>query len=296
MAASKAKLSGTDRNMRGKLSVILLLATCLFIVLPQYPCLASEAASWKMPVPDQDLLTKLRQDEDEMNLYCLRAAYPQIKSLEADAQGDTWVLLDGGRKVPYRKNKAAPQGAGFAVADSMATPYVLEPDRPDLPPGHSPGRARSLELLEALYGSTQAEVRSGLMATKFRGRNISLSNAPALAFREAAPELELLALASPALAPFLVPDGGFNWRRIAGENRPSPHSYGIALDLGSNVAPYWRWAKINPHPLQKTYSGDIVRIMEDKGFIWGGKWHEYDLMHFEYRPELICKARLRAKR
>ena len=28
------------------------------------------------------------------------------------------------------------------------------------------------------------------------------------------------------------------------------------------------------------------------GFIWGGKWSEFDLMHFEYRPELILLARL----
>ena len=26
--------------------------------------------------------------------------------------------------------------------------------------------------------------------------------------------------------------------------------------------------------------------------IWGGKWHEYDLMHFEYRPEIMAKAHL----
>ena len=47
-----------------------------------------------------------------------------------------------------------------------------------------------------------------------------------------------------------------------------------------------------PHPLQKTYPAAIVKAFEDEGFIWGGKWHEYDLMHFEYRPELICKARI----
>ena len=31
---------------------------------------------------------------------------------------------------------------------------------------------------------------------------------------------------------------------------------------------------------------------EAEGFIWGGKWSEFDLMHFEYRPELILLARL----
>ncbi len=32
---------------------------------------------------------------------------------------------------------------------------------------------------------------------------------------------------------------------------------------------------------------EIVRIFEKHGFIWGGKWHHYDTMHFEYRPELL---------
>ena len=46
------------------------------------------------------------------------------------------------------------------------------------------------------------------------------------------------------------------------------------------------------HPLQQSYDSEIVRAFEAEGFIWGGKWHEYDLMHFEYRPEIIAKARV----
>ena len=44
--------------------------------------------------------------------------------------------------------------------------------------------------------------------------------------------------------------------------------------------------------MQQSYPAAIVAAFEAEGFIWGGKWHEYDLMHFEYRPELICKARI----
>jgi hypothetical protein len=38
---------------------------------------------------------------------------------------------------------------------------------------------------------------------------------------------------------------------------------------------------------------EIVRIFENHGFIWGGKWYHYDAMHFEFRPELVgprCKG------
>ncbi len=33
----------------------------------------------------------------------------------------------------------------------------------------------------------------------------------------------------------------------------------------------------------------IILIFEKYGFIWGGKWHHFDTMHFEYRPELFSK-------
>ena len=28
--------------------------------------------------------------------------------------------------------------------------------------------------------------------------------------------------------------------------------------------------------------------------IWGGKWHRFDIMHFEYRPEIILQAKKKA--
>ena len=34
-------------------------------------------------------------------------------------------------------------------------------------------------------------------------------------------------------------------------------------------------------------SAGYAHIFERHGFIWGGKWHHYDTMHFEYRPELL---------
>jgi len=116
--------------------------------------------------------------------------------------------------------------------------------------------------------------------------------AAAKAMNRANVHLAPQAAQEPRLKPLLKMDGGFAWRRIAGENRLSPHAFGIAFDISPGIATYWRWSKLRPHPMQQSYPSVIVEAFENEGFIWGGKWHEYDLMHFEYRPEIICKARV----
>ena len=34
----------------------------------------------------------------------------------------------------------------------------------------------------------------------------------------------------------------------------------------------------------------IVESFEKYGFVWGGKWSHFDILHFEYKPEIIIKA------
>ncbi|MCR4734546.1 MAG: M15 family metallopeptidase [Treponema sp.] len=91
----------------------------------------------------------------------------------------------------------------------------------------------------------------------------------------------------------------YYWRIIAGTKRKSFHSLGIAVDvLPKNLGRkqiFWNWAKIYyPDtwmliPLKDRWIPPecIIRIFEEEGFIWGGKWVIFDNMHFEYRPELI---------
>ncbi|MES0403835.1 MAG: M15 family metallopeptidase, partial [Hyphomicrobium sp.] len=57
---------------------------------------------------------------------------------------------------------------------------------------------------------------------------------------------------------------------------------------------YWRQAKPGTdgtYAYKNKIPMEIVRIFEKHGFIWGGKWHHYDTMHFEYRPELLGNDR-----
>ena len=34
-----------------------------------------------------------------------------------------------------------------------------------------------------------------------------------------------------------------------------------------------------------------MEVFERNNFIWGGKWGHFDILHFEYRPEIIIKAK-----
>jgi len=89
------------------------------------------------------------------------------------------------------------------------------------------------------------------------------------------------------------PSFGWNWRNIANTNRRSNHSYGTALDLlpkdlkGRKT--YWQWDSGDTMDIDAYYTPPeaVVRVFEDHGFVWGGKWDLIDTMHFEYRPEIL---------
>ena len=84
------------------------------------------------------------------------------------------------------------------------------------------------------------------------------------------------------------------WRVIAGTNRLSVHSFAAAVDVSPRGNPYWRNLApgTNMLAVRQAFPQTVVAAFERQGFVWGGKWAEFDLMHFEYRPELILLARL----
>ena len=238
--------------------------------------------------------------EDQENLTCLRSAYPELRGVLAGTEG-LWLLFEGDRRVFYGPWQDAEQQVPVSshaldcdVRTSMQQPYPPEPLRPETPEGVAPGRQRPYALFSALYGDDAAGVKRRLTKIVTLRRSWFFTPAAAEAFLRAAKELERLAADDPSLWPWLVGSGSFYWRLIAQERVLSAHAFGIAFDIGvRRGAAYWRWCPLRPHPLQKTFPSSIVNAFEKQGFIWGGKWHEYDIMHFEYRPELLCLARKR---
>jgi len=90
----------------------------------------------------------------------------------------------------------------------------------------------------------------------------------------------------------------WNWRNISATESRSYHAYGAAIDflpksLGG-LETYWLWTSQNNSdwwtvPYSRRYQppDEVIRAFESFGFIWGGKWRNYDTMHFEYRPEIL---------
>lgn len=162
------------------------------------------------------------------------------------------------------------------------------------PPTTDPGRVRDETLLKTLYGSTPQEVESHLVqitwCPKLVGQKLQITtrNNVHLALQKVSDELDRHA----EWKQHLRSCGTYNWRTIAGTDRLSAHSFGIAIDLSLNHTHYWKWdyPKANestPIGYKNKLPQAIVDIFEKHGFIWGGKWLHYDTMHFEYRPELL---------
>jgi hypothetical protein len=162
-------------------------------------------------------------------------------------------------------------------------------------PYHDPGRARHDGFLKLLYGAERGVVEQDLetvdagparfRATRRHGVACQLTTA-----------LTEIDLNNEGIAPFFDKVGGsYNWRRIAGTDRLSAHSYGIAVDVNASLGGYWRWTGAvegNVGAYRNRVPWELVEAMERRGFIWGGKWHHFDGMHFEYRPDLIVYSRL----
>lgn len=186
-----------------------------------------------------------------------------------------------------------------SLQDHFRWPYFIKYRIDSLPKYQDPGRARYLPFFKKMYGENEDSVRQNmvkviwlpnylgdtLLVTRVNDvdkRLISISN-----------ELEKLVAQDSTLLQYLErPGGTFNWRKISGTDRLSAHSFGMTIDINVKFSNYWQWdVKTKDEHVDLPYKNRIpmriVKVFEDHGFIWGGRWYHYDTMHFEYRPELL---------
>ncbi|MBS1514944.1 MAG: M15 family metallopeptidase [Bacteroidetes bacterium] len=176
------------------------------------------------------------------------------------------------------------------IEDMLSMKYTPGSEWDSPPPKNfEPGRIRNEDFFAKMYGGSAKEVESNLVGIKWMPKStnatvmITRVNGVDKKLKEVSDELDAL---PENLKKYVTTTAGtFNWRPIAGTNRMSMHSYGVAIDINTKYSDYWQWNKsmkyVNRIPME------IVEIFEKHGFIWGGKWYHYDTMHFEYRPELL---------
>lgn len=84
---------------------------------------------------------------------------------------------------------------------------------------------------------------------------------------------------------------GFNYRKIAGKDKLSLHSYGFAIDINPQINPVIENGIVT-QPANGSYNKEVpgtlyanhpvVEFMKARGWNWGGDWiHYQDYQHFD---------------
>ena len=229
----------------------------------------------------------------------LLAAYPE--ELER-VDGNTLIWRDGtkmplddgkGSKTPEQRLEDAD------LKDMFVDAYAADAPAAPPPKDFDPGRARNAAFFDKMYGDCRkGEVEHNLATVVWLptkgGQRLPFSrvNGADKALDAVSRELDQL---PKEFEVYLKPSAGtYNCRAIAGTKRLSAHGYGIAIDIALKRAHYWRNAapqQDGSYAYQNAIPMEVVRAFERHGFIWGGRWHHYDTMHFEYRPELTRAGR-----
>ena len=234
----------------------------------------------------------------KQDILCLMMAYPEHITDVEQSDGRVYIVTRSGKKILYddKKLKSSETKISYPdLQDMMEQDYPITPIENLMDNNHDPGRARVYGLLSEVYGGSRQQIEENLTNVKvgYGTFQFNKSNKAAEALKNVMSELAPLAENRQDIRACAYPcSGTYNYRVIAGTNRMSPHSYGIAIDLARDKRDYWQWASREEGQKRlSSYPDEIVELFEKNNFIWGGKWGHFDILHFEFRPEIIIKAR-----
>ncbi|MCL4416151.1 MAG: M15 family metallopeptidase [Actinobacteria bacterium] len=234
----------------------------------------------------------------KQDLLSLMMAYPEDITNVEQSGDQVYIVMKSGKKILYDDKK--PKSIETKIAypdlqDMMEQAYPITPIKSLMDKNYDPGRARVYSLLNEVYGGSRQKIESNLANVKvgYGTFQFNKNNQAAKALKNVMSELAPLAEKRKDIIASAFPSSGtYNYRVIAGTNRLSPHSYGIAVDLARDRRDYWQWASREEGQKRlSSYPVELVEIFEKNNFVWGGKWGHFDILHFEYRPEIIIKAR-----
>lgn len=225
----------------------------------------------------------------------LVAAYPDhLTGVDGNmliwSDGTRMPIDDGQGVKPFNEWLERPD-----LEDMLQLPYPAGAAATPPTENADPGRARNAEFFDKMYGDCRRDAVLPRLVEivwlpKKSGQRLKVTSVNGVAARLDAVSRALDALPS-RFDVYLNPAAGtYNCRVVAGTSRVSAHGHGIAIDIALKHADYWRWSKPQAdgrRPFRNQIPHEIVEIFEAHGFIWGGRWHHYDTMHFEYRPEMM---------
>ncbi|MFO1352147.1 MAG: M15 family metallopeptidase [Gammaproteobacteria bacterium] len=235
-------------------------------------------------------------------------AYPQFFVAYQDGQ----LLTKTGKRIPFDDGRSkdyermivdpAVGDHDFDPEDAFHWPYAAGVALPSAaePPAGDPGRIRPAAIFQTLYGATAAERARRLRAVPwFPTRDGKLTTLRVTTVNGVDQALERVATALRGLSAqrkreldgLVFNTDGFSGhfeRPVRGfPLRTSGHAYGIAVDVNWNAEYFSGSHRNQPYRYRNQLPQFLVEIFEREGFIWGGRWHDYDSLHFEYRPELL---------
>lgn len=237
--------------------------------------------------------------EAKRDVLCLMMSYPDyVKGAELGADGTIYIVTAKGTKILYddKKSKGFEELMDNAdIQDILSQKYPLGTIDKLEPLESDPGRFRCYKLLNEVYGESQSEVTKNLTAVPapYNTYQFNSHNGAAESLKAAMNELKEISKSNGKVSQLINPiNGTFNYRLISGTGKLSPHAYGIAIDINSNPNDYWKWAsREGGEKRMLQYPKELIDTFEKYNFVWGGKWGHFDILHFEYRPEIIAKAR-----
>lgn len=272
---------------------------------------------------EDSLLSELQKDP-HLALRALDIAYPDaIDSIDYDVKNNDWAITMGNIRLFWAHGRLLPQEEIQNWQKWRALIDYLYPKEIPDPKNFSKSLIEQIKseshseqrnnapiynpvFYDALYdGLTRRKIESHITRFDYLGLRVSVHKAIVPALKRVEKSLNEIAKENSEVAMFIQNISsidGYNWREIADSPSRSNHSWGIAIDIlpknWGNKNIYWNWISWwNKDwmliPLERRWMPplEVIKVFEEEGFIWGGKWHLWDTMHFEYRPELLVLQR-----
>ena len=258
----------------------------------------------------------------ELVMKALHAAYPrEISAVEfrdddwAVLMHDVWYYYAEGRLLheDIRENVGNYRSQSFYRYSVELAPFAVRPI-PEPRTGNNNNNnnnnnaaqqrvvlSRSSFLDDLWRARTRDEAYSNLRVVRFLGHSVRIHykivDALAAVNERILEEARADRTVQTWINNLAIPET-WSWRNIAATQSRSLHSYGIALDLLprslGRLQTYWLWTsqyRVDWYnvPYEERYHPPdaVIKAFEAYGFTWGGKWQQFDTMHFEYRPDIL---------